>query len=194
MNVIEVVFVGDSIAKGYTPFVEETIQKRKPQNKVQILFRLGGSSAIVRARLNELALQDKPDIVHFNCGLHDLVVDPGKTEVRIPLERYRENLVAIVQTLKAETSARLFFATTTPVIEELHNKGGGLRRYEKDVQRYNHVAISVMTEQGIEINDLFECVEQNGRGDCVGADGRHMTKFGNQVLAEKIIEILPFPH
>jgi acyl-CoA thioesterase-1 len=65
------------------------------------------------------------------------------------LKQYDANLRLIVAKLKA-TGAKLIFATTTPYPD---NPGGPLRRANQPL-KYNKVALKIMKENGIDVNDL----------------------------------------
>jgi acyl-CoA thioesterase-1 len=100
------------------------------------------------------------DVIHFNFGLHDLkcldakgkYVDPKKGKQLAPPEVYRKNLHELALRLK-KTGAALIFATTTPV------PPGTLGRVAGDERPYNEVAVSVMHELGIPVDDLGGYVE-----------------------------------
>jgi len=104
----------------------------------------------------------------FQCRLHDLAhvqtegIAPGK-QTMVPVENgprwvsidtYRSNLEKIVERLK-KTGARLVFATTTPV------PAGAKSRVPEDVARYNEIALAVMREQGVQIDDLYSAVVES---------------------------------
>src|SRR5215213_10037927 len=65
----KVALVGDSIRLGYGPKVAERLKGRAV---VLSLEDNGGDSGNVLAHLEEWILREKPDVVHLNCGLHDL--------------------------------------------------------------------------------------------------------------------------
>src|SRR5271167_2117354 len=64
-----VVLVGDSIRLGYAPRVAQRLS-----GKAVVISPAenGGDSANVLAHLDEWVLRQKPNVVHLNCGLHDL--------------------------------------------------------------------------------------------------------------------------
>ena len=97
----------------------------------------------------EKSLDDgKRDVIHFNWGLHDLKLMPdGRHQVE-PGE-YGKNLRALVKRLRA-TGARLIWATTTPVPEDGIDAG----RRPGDVKAYNDIALEVMRENGVAVDDL----------------------------------------
>jgi hypothetical protein len=66
-------------------------------------------------------------------------VDRKTKKPQTSIEDYEANLRKIVDRLQKETKAKLIFATTTPIRDELHakRKGNTMDRYEADVKRYN---------------------------------------------------------
>ena len=121
----EVLLIGDSIRAGYQPFVEEAL---RGSAAVASGADYGGTSAHVRANLDGWLRVRRYDLVHLNCGLHDLARRPA-TEPRVPLAGYRDNLQAIFARF-AELGVPVVWATTTPVDEVRHHlrrRGAGGR-------------------------------------------------------------------
>ena len=97
------------------------------------------------------------DVVHFNFGLHDLKrIDADRRNSDDPsdppqadIEAYERNLRRIARAILA-SGATPVFCTTTPVPK------GGVRphRDPDDVALYNEIALKVMSELGIRVNDL----------------------------------------
>jgi len=108
------------------------------------------------ARDTEYGLRKLPEwlgsrgwqVICFNWGLHDLKLRDGHPGV--PIERYRENLRALVRQMKS-TGAWLVWVTTTPV------PLGSLSppRNPEDVSRYNAAALVIMGEEGVAVGDLY---------------------------------------
>jgi len=178
-----VMLVGDSISMGYEAGVRERLAGKF---RAEGLPDNGGTSANVLAHLDEWVIKKQPDIVHFNAGLHDIAVDEGKTTNRVLIGEYEANLRKVVRRLKTETKARLIWATTTPVIDQWHMKVKKFGRALADVVRYNAVALRVMKENGVEIDDLFAAVQQDGRENCLMPDGVHMQDSASKMLAEAV--------
>src|SRR6478672_11150930 len=89
----KVLLVGDSIRLGYAPGVVTRLSGKAvvvspPEN--------GGDSANVLSHLDEWVLRQKPDIVHLNCGLHDLKRSRANGHHQVELDGYAENLRRIV--------------------------------------------------------------------------------------------------
>ncbi|MBX6313475.1 MAG: dienelactone hydrolase family protein, partial [Isosphaeraceae bacterium] len=181
-----VVLIGDSIRLGYAPRVAARLEGRAvvispPEN--------GGDSANVLAHLDEWVLREKPDVVHLNCGLHDLKRSKKDGRHQVELDRYTENLRRIIARIREGSDAALVFADTTPILDDRHaRRGAEFDRTEADVQRYNAAAVAVMTELDVPVHDLHWVVEQGGRETMLGPDGTHYTDAGSERLAEAVAD------
>jgi hypothetical protein len=58
------------------------------------------------------------DGVHINAGLHDLKLKDHTYQV--PLIDYESNLKEILGRIRRETGANVIFATSTPILDNLH--------------------------------------------------------------------------
>ena len=175
-----ILLIGDSISVGYTPFVAELMAQ---QAKVSRIPPNGGDSANVLANLEAWLAAGAWDVVHFNCGLHDLRYCPEREAYQVPLERYSENLLGIIAQLKCHTSAQLVWATTTPVVEERHNTSKPFHRFTKDVDAYNAAALDVVRAAQIAVDDLHAAVCNMGVERAVCGDGVHMEQRAYKELA-----------
>ncbi len=186
-DVPEVLLAGDSISFGYGPKVAEALRGRFD---VQNLPENGGTSANLLAHLDDWMVKPRFDVIHLNCGLHDLALTRETGCHRVPLGRYEEDLQEIIGKLRGKTCSILVWASTTPVIYHRHRSHKVFDRREKDVVSYNRVAARVMASHGVAINGLHGVVEEAGRKRCVGEDGVHMTDYGNGVLAGTVVNLL----
>lgn len=153
-----VLIIGDSISHGYIPNVIATLKGKAN------IYRPNancGSTELGLANLDRWLGEGHWDVIHFNFGLHDLkyldaqgnyLASAGSTQVSTP-EVYGQNLHKIVARLK-QTGARLIFATTTPVPP--FSPG----RVEDDDRKFNEVALKVMAEEGVTVDDLGGYVRQ----------------------------------
>jgi hypothetical protein len=147
-----VLLIGDSISMGYTLAVRE---KMNGVANVHRPLENCGDVARGLARLDTWLGKSHWDIIHFNFGLHDLkylddkgnYVLPEKGKQVASPEVYRQRLRELTQRLKV-TRANLIFATTTPV------PPGTLGRVAGDEKIYNQVALDVMKELDVPIDDL----------------------------------------
>jgi len=136
-----VLLIGDSICGYYFPYVKGFIGD-------EVDLRRGGTTdtRFALAHIDGYLEKHKPDVIHFNCGLHDLKPVKGRKN-NVPIEEYEKNLRELIRRMK-KTNARLVFATTTPV-------GPRAARKNADVIRYNAVAVKVMKEENVAVNDLY---------------------------------------
>lgn len=185
-NLPKVVLIGDSIRLGYAPLVAKQLE-----GKAIIVSPSanGGDSANVLKNLEAWADKEKPDLIHLNCGLHDLKFDKKTMKHQVPLEDYRTNLEQIVARIRKATSAKLIFASTTPILDDRHAKrGANFDRFEADVKKYNVVAQEVMRKANVPVNDLHAVVVDGDAEKLLGKDGTHYTPEGYQRLAAVVAE------
>jgi hypothetical protein len=180
--------LGDSIRMGYDSYVQEKLTGRMnvfyPEENCRF------SSYIVR-NLTEwkkkLACGDDVDLIHWNAGLwDDLIMLDGKHLVDI--ETYKENVARICDIMKILfPTAKMIFATSTPVQEELFL--GEMKRYNRDTERYNAEAVSVVEKYGVEINDLYSVVKGCPK-ECY-SDLTHLyTEQGTKLVADQVIRTI----
>lgn len=180
----QVVLVGDSIRLGYAPLVAKQLD-----GKAEVISPEGaGDSAWLLKNLDDLVVKHRPDLVHFNVGLHDLRHQRKTKTYQIDIDTYEKNLDAIVTKLK-DTKAAIVFASTTPINDERHAKRkGGYDRFEKDVKRYNDAALRVTQKHGVIVHDLHFLVHHAGADKLLGTDGTHYTREGNARLAAAVAD------
>lgn len=186
--------MGDSITggltdwgrRGYARLVQdglasEWVIKTLPEN--------GGDSRQLRSNLDHWLGDQHVDVIHFNCGLHDIRRSPGTMTMQVPLEEYAVNLHHIVSWLRRR-GATLIWARTTPVLDGHRHPSKFFVRFNADVDAYNAVADDIMAAAGITINDLHGAVTAAGMEHCLSEDGVHMTPLGTHILSVKVIEAL----
>ena len=94
--------LGDSITKGVRPGVtaKQTFAAvvGKEHNQIVGNVGIGGERADQAfSRLDADVISRRPRFVLIMYGTNDSYVDPGKTESRITVESYRNNLTSIVE-------------------------------------------------------------------------------------------------
>jgi isoamyl acetate esterase len=174
-----VLLIGDSIRMGYEATVRAALEGVA---EVWSPAENGGTSRNVLAHLPEWVLSRAPDVVHLNCGLHDLRREFGQAESAVPLPEYRENLARIFDTIGLQTRARLVWATTTPVNEEWHHRNKPFDRFERDVDAYNRAAREAADARGLAVDDLYAVVQAAGRDRLLLPDGVHFNPQGCTLL------------
>jgi hypothetical protein len=88
-SLAKVYLIGDSIAAGYAPAVV-----RELSGEMTVVLRPdnGKDIRMVLAYLDDWLRAKMPDILHFNCGLHDIKRPHDTEHVQVPLGEYEENL------------------------------------------------------------------------------------------------------
>ena len=132
-----VILIGDSIRMGYEDVVRRQLAGRY---EVWAPTENGATSANVLAHLDEWAIERAADLVHVNCGLHDLRKDFGQETSAIPLAAYTANVRTILSRLQSETNALVVWAAITPVNGAWHHATKGFDRFEADVDAYKQPA------------------------------------------------------
>ena len=151
----KVLIIGDSISIAYMKPLEKLLA-----GKAAVVHNPGNAahSAHGLANLEEWLGKTKWAVIHFNHGLHDLkivdkkgrpVTSREEGDLQIPLDKYKENMEAIVLRLK-KTDPKLIFATTTPYPDK------GLRPLREPgmAAKYNAVALKIMKKHDVSVNDL----------------------------------------
>ncbi|MFC1715240.1 SGNH/GDSL hydrolase family protein [Candidatus Poribacteria bacterium] len=181
------ILIGDSICMGYRPLVKERLSD---QVNILGIEGNGGDSSRLLENLDEWMISHDADLIHFNCGLHDLKFERDTKAYQQPIDVYEANLRKIVERLQKGATARLVWVATTPVIDERHNTVKGFDRYQRDVEPYNRIATTIMTEAGIPIDDLHSAIQNDDVEACLGNDGVHMTERGNKVLTDAVCKCI----
>lgn len=185
--------LGDSIctspgysfgSSGYAPVLAGTL----PEGDISVdhVRKSKWSTRGFLAALQSGDISFDVDLTHFNVGLHDIAVFNGAAGCAIPLDEYQRNLVTIVETFQASTGAALIWASTTPVIDDLHRQYKRFVRREVDVSAYNLAAATVMQDRGVVTHDLHEVLVRAGVAAMLGPDGVHPNEQGRALLAEAV--------
>ena len=182
-----VVLIGDSIRIGYQAAVERELTGLA---EVWGPGENGGTSENVLAHLDEWVIARRPDIVHLNCGLHDLRIERGRNERAVPLPQYRANLDTIFGRIRNETDAAIIWATTTPVNERWHREKKDFDRRESDVAAYNQAAGEGANRMDTPIDDLYAVVMEHGRDTILSPDGVHYGEAGYKLLGRAVAEAI----
>jgi len=187
VSVSRVVIVGDSIRIGYQDIVRREL---KDTAEVWGPNQNGGNSANILGHLDEWVITRQPDLVHLNCGLHDIKRPFGADENAIPAADYERNLDRILARLLDETRAKVILATTTPVNEKWHHENKSFDRFEADVITCNQIARRVADARQVVINDLYAMVMEKGRDSILLPDGVHYCPEGYEILGRAVAEAI----
>jgi len=186
----KVVLIGDSIRLSYAPAVTRelegtaTVVSPKPN---------GGDSSNVLKHLQEWIVNERPDVVHFNCGIHDTKKFKKTGKFQVSPEQYAENLRQIVTRIRKETGAVVLFAASTPILDDRAAAARAGRDYEllnASIEQYNAIARKVMQELKVPVNDLNEVLAKPEpplkTEELIVADGVHLTEQGRQMLGQRV--------
>ncbi|MEZ6067207.1 MAG: SGNH/GDSL hydrolase family protein [Planctomycetaceae bacterium] len=183
----KVVLLGDSIRLSYAPTVIRELEGRAVVVHPQAN---GQDSANLLKHLQEWVIAEKPDVVHFNCGIHDTKKDKATGGFQVPPEQYAANLREIVETIRRETSATVIFATTTPIIDDRAASKRQDRSYElldASIEQYNAIAVEVMRELKVPVDDLRAvCGDARERAELMNDDGVHFGAAGQERLGKAV--------
>lgn len=191
-NKPKVLIIGDSISIAYAPVVYGLLSQHanvvRPLDEKGSDLNCEGTTRGVTMVEQWLGTEEW-DVIHFNFGLHDLKhvhritgknsrnpVDPQQAN----LTQYESQLKAIVAKLKA-TNAKLIFATTTPYRDR---PDGPLRRADQ-VAKYNQVALDIMKDNEVEINDLHAFVSPR-MNELLLPRNVHFRVAGSRALAHRV--------
>jgi len=185
----KVVLIGDSVMGAYAPTVQ-----RQLEGLAEIKGFSRTTSQHVLEQLDEV-ISAKPDVIHLNCGLWDLIVSTNTGNAQVSLDEYKSNLEKIFQRLRQETHVTVIWATTTPVNEQKQQnprpKGyGRIVRREANVKVYNRASIEIARRFGLKYDDLFEVMTRAGRDEHLKDDGVHYNEAGNELLGQAVAKVI----
>jgi isoamyl acetate esterase len=172
------ILIGDSIRLHYQSVV---IRLLAPHIQVWAPTENCETSRTVLQQLDAWVLAHDADLIHLNCGLHDLRYNPDRVEPMVSPDEYADNLDRIFATVRA---------TTTPINEQWHQAHRQSYRYEVDVIRYNTLALQVAVNHQVLINDLYQVVIAHGRDALLREDGLHFTAQGYQLLGQQVAAVI----
>lgn len=185
-----VLFIGDSVfmrlqsTTGYCLHAYQNLIDHF--NITHIPHHIGGSKSVLMSIDEWLAC--RPDVVHFNTGLHDLTLHPSG--IKLPsyntFEQYASNLSQIIEVIKQHAVPHIIWASNTPLDEDKYN--GKICRRMADIVKYNAAAELVMRANNVEINDLYAAIMQIGIDECMLPDGGHPNYRGSALIGRLVAD------
>lgn len=182
-----VILIGDSIRIAYQPIVRQCLAQVA---EVWGPAENGRTSENILAHLDEWVIARNPDLVHINCGTHDLRKERGSPQPRTELAQYRANVENILRQIQTQTRAQIIWATTTPVNQKWHFENRDTDRFEADVDAYNAAANEICHRLNIPIDDLYGLMMQAGRDAYLSNDGLHFKPAGYALLGQAVAETI----
>ena len=180
-----VLIIGDSISIGYTLPTRALLKGKVNLHRIPTN---GGPTTKGVTEIEKWLGKRKWDLIHFNCGLHDLkymgkdgtnLVPKEKGGiVQVPLSEYEKNLEKLVVRMK-KSATKLVWRNTTPI------PPGSKARYVGDSVKYNQAAARVMKKHAIPTLDLYTPSKKNMQ-DWMKEANVHYHAHGSQALAELV--------
>ena len=180
----KVLLLGDSIRMSYQPHVARLLSDRAevvgPADNCQYsLYTLSSLDGWITAL-------GKPDIVHWNNGIHDSGHNPARSPIQIPIDVYRTNLESILDRLTALTP-NVIWATITPVHPDRPFRETEWAWRNEEIDQYNEVARTLIESRGVLINDLHTLV-WNNVSEFLSEDQLHLSESGQEVCARAVVD------
>lgn len=193
-----VLLLGDSIRQNYELYVKQALKNRAyvyypNDNCMFTQFTLRYLHDWYRAVL----AGQLPDIVHFNCGLWDVLRLSNEEITFNDLETYVINLSRIVERiLFLSSETEILFATTTPVQEPgfTPGKNYGCRK-NLDIVRFNEAAVQMFSDKRysnnktVMIDDLYRVAVSLPK-EAYSDDVHYDTELGRRRLGDAVVESL----
>ena len=152
----KILLIGDSIRCGYDKYVKHSLsdicEVYYPNDNCRFAEYVLRHVSDWR---RELSLEDGVDLVHWNTGLWD-TLELYEDGCLTPPDYYEHFIDRICKRLKLLfPKAKIVFATSTPVVEERYPSPKESIRRNKNVEKYNEIAVRKAKEHGFYINDLY---------------------------------------
>lgn len=178
-NPCKILLFGDSITKGYTPYLKSAFEKGLPHIETTFI-NAGATGETTRDGLKRVSrlLDMSPDVVVIGFGINDL--RKGVSE-----DEFRTNLTYLVDSFEG-ISTRVLMATIAPYYE------GDRKDIQRAVNRYSDVIREVSLKKRIKIADVNALWRKTFRPARLGLrDGLHPNKRGYEIICEAIMHVIP---
>ena len=183
----KVILIGDCIRRDYQPTVrkelEDIAEVRGPEETIK-------TTRNVLEHLKEWVLTPKPDLFHFNCGLHEIRRFRRDDPQTVPLHEFRTNLEEIFRQVRRHTNTSITWANTTPIYHKRRDKINNFGRREEDVLAYNTAAMEIASKYDVPVADLHEVTIQAGMDRYMARNGLHFTPEGYVLLGRAVAEVI----
>jgi isoamyl acetate esterase len=177
-----VLLLGDSIRHGYQPWVAKLLG-----GKAEVIGPIENCQCSYYTLLSlDRWIEEvgKPDIVHWNNGIHDSGHHFARCPAQIPFDMYRANLGFILDKLTALTD-KIIWATITPVHPDKPFIDTEFSWRNEEIDKYNAVARELMESRGVQINDLGALVRSGGP-KFFSEDQLHLSDAGQKACATAV--------
>ena len=187
----KIILLGDSIRMGYDKYakmaLEGVAEVYSPEENcrfTQYMLRF------IHKWVGDSGFGEETDLVHFNVGLWD-VIQIMYDEPITPIDVYEQYLHRICKRIRqCCPKAKVVFATSTPIHQANYEAvKHEFWRSNETIKAYNAVAVKVMKEHGIEVNDLYALME--GAPDHYFSDRTHYyTKDATEIMTGRVLQVI----
>ncbi|MCY4527573.1 MAG: GDSL-type esterase/lipase family protein [Chloroflexi bacterium] len=182
-----VTLIGDCIRQDYQPTVRDELadvaEVWGPKETIK-------TTRDVLAHLDKWVLRPRPDLFHFNCGLHEIRrFRPGDPQT-VPLPEFRRNLDQIFLRIREGSETAITWAHTTPIFHERRDRINTYGRLDSDVREYNAAASEVAAGYGVRIVDLHRRTHESGMARYMARNGLHFTPEGYVMLGKAVAQAI----
>ena len=187
----KIILLGDSIRMGYDKYakmaLEGVAEVYSPEENcrfTQYMLRF------IHKWVGDSGFGEDTDLVHFNVGLWD-VIQIMYDEPITPIDVYEQYLHRICKRIReCCPKAKIVFATSTPIHQANYESvKHEFWRSNETIKAYNAVAVKVMKEHGIEVNDLYALME--GAPDHYFSDRTHYyTKDATEIMTGRVLQVI----
>lgn len=189
-----ILLLGDSIRQNYQEYVKEQMKETANiyytnDNGRFCSFTLRYLHEWINALSRHGEIQF--DIIHFNCGLWDVLRLSNEEEPFTNELEYEKLLIRIIKRIRCLCPCvKIVFALTTEIIEPGFEPGVNIgERRNEDIRKYNLIARNVCRDMNVDIDDLWKTskeLPQEAYSDLVHFD----TELGIKSLGNQVIECL----
>ncbi len=193
-----IAFLGDSITQfgadhqsGYAKLVVSGLAANGIKAEPVFAGISGHKSNDMLGRLDKDVLSKKPDVMTLSCGVNDV----WHGERGVPLEKYKENIAAIVEKAQA-AGVKPVILTATMIGEDQANANN------QKLIPYNEFLRGLAKEKGLPLADLNSQMQEAlkkakdegapkpNKSNFLTSDGVHMAPQGDQMMAEGVLRAL----
>lgn len=179
MHVKKIVLLGDSIRSAYEPAVRELLKDEfevwGPDTNCAFAKWTLYSLRFWKDKLNEA------DVIHWNNGLHDVVVFFQEDGSFVKVDEYRDSIRKIAREL-LKTGAKVIFATTTPI-----GPNNEYQRSNQDIDAFNKAAVEILEPMGVVIDDLHSVIAAD-KENLLLPDDTHPNEKGTELCAKSVVD------
>jgi lysophospholipase L1-like esterase len=195
-----IVFFGDSITQagaqpgGYITKIGEALQAKGIANQYELTGAgIGGNKVYdLYLRMDDDVLAKNPDVVVIWVGVND-VWHKATSGTGTDADKFEKFYIAIINKLQAK-KIRVILCTPSTIGE----KSDFTNQQDGDLNKYSQIIRDLAKNYNcglLDLRDIFHSYEQknnpsNKDRGILTVDGVHLNEQGNQLVADKMLEVL----